>query len=37
MEEFSPTTRNGDCEEIANLSTAFGRRRRNSDCDFSDL
>jgi hypothetical protein len=29
MPEFSPTTRNGDCEEIANLSTAFGRRRRN--------
>jgi hypothetical protein len=29
MAKFSPTTRNGDCEEIANLSTAFGRRRRN--------
>jgi len=29
MGEFSPTTRNGDCEEIANLSTAYGRRRRN--------
>ena len=29
MGEFSPTTRNGDCEEIANPSTAFGRRRRN--------
>ncbi len=29
MGEFSPTKRNGDCEEIANLSTAFGRRRRN--------
>jgi hypothetical protein len=29
MGEFSPTTQNGDCEEIANLSTAFGRRRRN--------
>jgi len=29
MGEFSPTTINGDCEEIANLSTAFGRRRRN--------
>jgi hypothetical protein len=29
MEEFSPTTRNGDCEEIANLSRASGRRRRN--------
>jgi hypothetical protein len=29
MGEFSPITPNGDCEEIANLSTAFGRRRRN--------
>ncbi len=29
MGEFSPTTRNGDCEEIANPSTAYGRRRRN--------
>ena len=29
MGEFSPTTQNGDCEEIANTSTAFGRRRRN--------
>jgi hypothetical protein len=29
MGEFSPTKRNGDCEEIANPSTAFGRRRRN--------
>jgi hypothetical protein len=29
MGEFSPTTQKGDCEEIANLSTAFGRRRRN--------
>lgn len=29
MGKFSPTTRRGDCEEIANLSTAFGRRRRN--------
>ena len=29
MGEFSPTTKKGDCEEIANLSTAFGRRRRN--------
>jgi hypothetical protein len=29
MPEFSPTKLNGDCEEIANLSTAFGRRRRN--------
>jgi len=29
MGEFSPTRRKGDCEEIANLSTAFGRRRRN--------
>jgi hypothetical protein len=29
MPKFSPITLNGDCEEIANLSTAFGRRRRN--------
>jgi len=29
MGEFSPTTRYGDCEEIANPSTAYGRRRRN--------
>src|SRR6202451_2133011 len=29
MAQFSPTTRNGDCDEIANLSTAYGRRRRN--------
>ena len=29
MGEFSPTTRNGDCVEIANSSTAYGRRRRN--------
>jgi hypothetical protein len=29
MGEFSPTTRHGDCEEIANPSTAYGRRRRN--------
>jgi hypothetical protein len=29
MGKFSPTKLNGDCEEIANLSTAFGRRRRN--------
>jgi hypothetical protein len=29
MGEFSPTKRKGDCEEIANLSTAYGRRRRN--------
>ncbi|MGC1477181.1 MAG: hypothetical protein WA804_15140 [Terriglobales bacterium] len=29
MGEFSPTTRKGDCEEIANPSTAYGRRRRN--------
>jgi len=29
MGEFSPTTRKGDCEEIANQSTAYGRRRRN--------
>ena len=29
MGEFSPITVNGDCEEIANLSTAYGRRQRN--------
>ena len=29
MPEFSPATPRGDCEEIANLSTAYGRRRRN--------
>jgi hypothetical protein len=29
MGKFSPTKLHGDCEEIANLSTAFGRRRRN--------
>jgi hypothetical protein len=29
MGEFSPTTLKGDCEEIANPSTAYGRRRRN--------
>jgi len=29
MPKFSPITLNRDCEEIANLSTAFGRRRRN--------
>jgi hypothetical protein len=29
MGEFLPTKRNGDCEEIANLSTAYGRRGRN--------
>jgi hypothetical protein len=29
MTRFSPTTRKGDCEEIANPSTAYGRRRRN--------
>jgi hypothetical protein len=29
MGEFSPTTRKGDCELIANASTAYGRRRRN--------
>jgi hypothetical protein len=29
MGKFSPTERNGDCEEIANPSTAYGRRRRN--------
>jgi hypothetical protein len=29
MPKFSPITLNGDCEEIANTSTAYGRRRRN--------
>jgi hypothetical protein len=29
MPEFLPVTPNGDCEEIANKSTAYGRRRRN--------
>ena len=29
MGKFSPTKQRGDCEEIANPSTAFGRRRRN--------
>lgn len=27
--KFSPTKQHGDCEEIANPPTAFGRRRRN--------
>lgn len=29
MGKFSPTARKGDCEEVANPSTAYGRRRRN--------
>jgi hypothetical protein len=29
MGKFSPKKQHGDCEEIANLSTAYGRRRRN--------
>jgi hypothetical protein len=29
MPKFSPTTVNGECEEIANPSTAYGRRRHN--------
>jgi hypothetical protein len=29
MGKFSPTKRHGDCEEIANPSTAYGRRRHN--------
>jgi hypothetical protein len=29
MGKFSPTKRHGDCEEIDNPSTAYGRRRRN--------
>jgi hypothetical protein len=27
MGEFSPTKQNGDCEEIANLSTAYGSQQ----------
>jgi len=29
MGEFSPTTRRGSCEQIADPSTAYGRLRRN--------
>jgi len=29
MGKFSPTKLHGDCEEIANPSTAYGRRRSN--------
>ena len=29
MGKFAPTKQRGDCEEIANPSTAYGRRRRN--------
>jgi hypothetical protein len=29
MGKFSPTKQHGVCEEIANTSTAYGRRRRN--------
>jgi hypothetical protein len=29
MRKFSPTKQHGECEEIANPSTAYGRRRRN--------
>ena len=29
MGKFSPTTLKGNCEEITNPSTAYGRRRRN--------
>ena len=29
MTKFSPTRQRGECEEIANTSTAYGRRRRN--------
>jgi hypothetical protein len=29
MGKFSPTKHHGDCEEIANPSTAYGRRQRN--------
>ncbi len=29
MGKFSPTKQRGDCEEVSNPSTAFGRRRRD--------
>jgi len=29
MGKFLPTRQHGDCEEVANRSTAYGRRRRN--------
>jgi hypothetical protein len=29
MTRFSPTREHGGCEEVANSSTAYGRRRRN--------
>jgi hypothetical protein len=29
MTKFAPTRQHGDCAEIANTSTAYGRRRRN--------
>ncbi|MFZ2002451.1 MAG: HNH endonuclease [Candidatus Sulfotelmatobacter sp.] len=29
MGKFAPTKQHGDCEEIANPSTAYGRRQRN--------
>ena len=29
MTKFSPTKLHGDCEEVDNPSTAYGRRRRN--------
>jgi hypothetical protein len=29
MGKFAPKKQHGDCEEIANPSTAYGRRRRN--------
>ena len=29
MGKFSPTKLHGDCKEVANSSTAYGRRRRN--------
>jgi len=29
MGKFSPTKQHGDCEEVANPFTAYGRRRRN--------
>jgi hypothetical protein len=35
MGEFSPATKNRDCEEIANPSTAYGRRRNWLDAHGS--
>jgi hypothetical protein len=37
MGKFSPTKLNGDCEEVANPSTAYGRRRRNFQAAMKPL